>query len=154
MNTEERLADWREEQKRIKPRKIKPLYLYLIGIAINAVPVLISYIIAFDGGGEMAAYRLWFYFRSFFFLIFLYCIYFLLIEKRIFEHKIIRPIILFFPFLLSIVLIFSFYFNLKYSGNIGYWFLESSPFLIITISYALYLEITIRNRLKQIDNIK
>ena len=127
--------------------------LYFRGLMINFMPVLITGMIYLLLGGDGPGIGFFFYLLFFFFLIFLYCIYFFLREERILEHKIKRRIILFSPFLFSIVVIISLcsYYE---DNDIIQWFLVYSPFLIITFIYALYLEITLRKKIKQKESIE
>ena len=131
----------------METNKFKGANLYFKGVIINAIPVFITFLIhlnatgtrgvARDGGGILFLFHL----PYFIFLIFFYFSYFFLNKERIYEQK-KRRIILFTPFLFSIVL--SVAFTIYFIGwdweVFGGFFFIYAPFILITFFYALYLE--------------
>ena len=124
----------------METNKFKATNLYFKGIIINAIPVLIAFMGYATKGGDGPGIGLAFYLLYFIFLSFFYCPYFLLKKERINKKK--RRIILFSPFLLSIVLpvAFTIYFIGWDWEVFGGFYFVYAPFILITFFYALYLE--------------
>ena len=131
--------------------KFKVTNLYFKGLIINAIPVLIILFSYLKHGGDGSGIGLAMYLLFFVFLLFFYCTYFLLKKDRIYKRK-KRRIILFSPFLLSIVFVFSFaiYWKMNWE-ELGSTVFLYSPFFIITFIYALYVENNINKKIKKIN---
>ena len=139
----------------MEPNKFKATNLYFKGIIINAIPVFITFLGYINAGGiggpakDGGAGIFLFHLPYFIFLIFFYCPYFFLNKERIYEQK-RRRIILFSPFLLSIVLpvAFTIYFIGWDWEVFGGFYFVYAPFILITFFYALYLEKRLKTHYK------